>query len=1025
VAEAVVRALSARADEGEARFRALAELSPDALLVNAGDSVVFANAAAARLLGFDEPQQVIGADPLEFVPPEYRDFARQRIARALEHGPTPVAEYPWLRRDGSLVWVEAAGARTVWGGRPAAQVVARDVTARRRAEEELRQNRETLRAVLENSLDAAYRRDLRTDSYEYVAPRIEDIVGFPPALLTGLSNDDALARIHPDDRGRVIDSMRHGTVHGMGRVEYRFLHADGCYRWLSDHFSIQPDADGLPAFRTGVVRDVTERKLAEAAVREGRARIDRQNAVLQGIARIFGEALASHSEEDVGRACLGVACRATGSDIGVLRVAVPEAPSPVTITHCGVQPRSRAGDGGADLDATVVTALERLCDNVLHSGVALIVNATVAPRGAPPVTSFLGVPLLHGGRAMGVIAVANRAGAYAAAEQDLVQSLAPAIVQALSSTRAEQALRQAKDSAERASRVKGQFLSTMSHELRTPLTAVIGLADLMESDVAGPTTPRQKEYLGRIRSSAWHLASIIDEILNFTRAAAGKESVRLADVDVADIARSVVATLTSEAERRSLALRLAGADDCVPILADGGKLRQILINLVGNAIRFTDSGSVDVELDAGTTGIEVHVRDTGPGIPADRMDEMFEPFVQGDQSATRNCGGTGLGLTVARRLARLMGGDVVAASTPGTGSTFTLRLPCQGPFSIVARSSGDERHRHEPDDRAEVRDEAEQPDNEAEHEGKGDAEEQQHDGRRDADDDHGERLADEPPAQCVAELAEQLAHALAVVQRRERDDAVGVEPRVRRAEQPDEDGDERVRRHIREPGHGREPGGHAVPRGAGGQAARPAAAARVACGRTACRARLDAAVALHLLDQPLPPAMLPQPRLYVGDEPGQHPAELLRLGGDLRAEQPAGAAQQREDQQHDDGQRPAVGERRAVGDGVGERRQHHGDEHAGERGQQHADADHGHGGDGRRERDQAEDRGDAAHERVAGRRRAGRRVYGWLAGARRMPAPSAACSAAVGGRCEVVASSAHLVLHHPQGRFTRKAQSPT
>jgi PAS domain S-box-containing protein len=690
VAETVVREILARAGEGDARYRVLAELSPDGLLVNADGRLVYANPAAARLLGFADAGEVVGRDPLEFIQPEYHDMVRARLARAAEAGTVPPEEYPWLRPDGRVVWVEAAGARTVWAGRPAVQVVFRDASARRRAEAALRRSRERLRAVLENTLDAPYRRNLRTDTYDYIAPRLQAMVGVPTAALMAMSQAELLQRVHPEDRQRVEQALQHGSSAGTAKVDYRFVHADGSCLWLSDQFTTQCDSDGVPRFRTGVLRDVTERKLAEEAVREGRERIDRQNAVLNGIAHIFGAALSSTTEEELGVVCLDVAARVTGSAFGIMCGVEPANGDLRCISvhgRCGGDaPASADGEAAEQPDAVPGATLHGLGIRVLREGASLISNR-VAAAGQPAPRCFLGVPLVHGGRTIGMLGLADRNGGYGPAEREMAEALAPAIVQALLSTRAEQELRHAKDAAERASRVKGQFLSTMSHELRTPLTAIIGLSDLLETDVAGPTTGKQKDYLARIKSSAWHLAAIIDEILTFSRTDAGKEQVRLAEVDVAEIARGVVMTLSAEAEARGLALRLAGADGRMTVIADGGKLRQVLINLVGNALKYTEHGSVDVELDAAGDGMAIHVRDTGPGIPADRCDDIFEPFVQGDQSSTRSRGGTGLGLTVARRLARLMGGDVVVASTPGLGSTFTMRLPAQLPLSIVAEAT--------------------------------------------------------------------------------------------------------------------------------------------------------------------------------------------------------------------------------------------------------------------------------------------------------------------------------------------------
>jgi PAS domain S-box-containing protein len=238
-----------------------------------------------------------------------------------------------------------------------------------------------------------------------------------------------------------------------------------------------------------------------------------------------------------------------------------------------------------------------------------------------------------------------------------------------------EALREAKEEAERASAVKGQFLSTMSHELRTPLNAVIGLADLMETEVIGPLNGRQQFHLTRIRACAWHLVAIIDEILTYARTESGQEQVRLTQVDLGEIARQVVAILENQATVQGLTLDLEGADEPVSVVADGRKIRQILINLVGNAVKYTREGGVLLRLDAGPEQITLRVSDTGPGIASEWHERIFEPFVQVDQSSTRAFGGTGLGLAITRRLARLLGGEVDVESEPGVGSTFTCRLP--------------------------------------------------------------------------------------------------------------------------------------------------------------------------------------------------------------------------------------------------------------------------------------------------------------------------------------------------------------
>lgn len=240
--------------------------------------------------------------------------------------------------------------------------------------------------------------------------------------------------------------------------------------------------------------------------------------------------------------------------------------------------------------------------------------------------------------------------------------------------RTEQALRLAKEAAELASRAKSQLLSTMSHELRTPLNAVIGLSDLIESGAVGPVNAVQKDNLARIKTSAWHLVGIIDEILGYSRAETVTEEVHASDVDLAAVVREVVQMLAHDAHARGLSLDVQGADRPEWIHTDETKIRQILTNLIGNALKYTEAGGIEVEMRRGDGVVEVRVRDTGPGIPPDRLEDIFVPFVQVEGPSARAGTGTGLGLAISRRLAALLGGEITVDSSEGEGSTFTLRL---------------------------------------------------------------------------------------------------------------------------------------------------------------------------------------------------------------------------------------------------------------------------------------------------------------------------------------------------------------
>ena len=230
------------------------------------------------------------------------------------------------------------------------------------------------------------------------------------------------------------------------------------------------------------------------------------------------------------------------------------------------------------------------------------------------------------------------------------------------------------EEAESASRAKSDFLATMSHELRTPLNAVIGYTQLLADEVTGPLTVEQQVQLGRIRVSARHLLSLIEEILTLSRLEAGKETVVLDRVRLAGVVTDAAAIVEPLAVAKGLDFRIA-CDD-VALDTDAGKLRQILVNLLSNAVKFTDRGEVSLRAFVDGSCVACVVRDTGIGIEPAHLEHIFEPFWQVERAATRRAGGTGLGLGVSRRLARLLGGELrVVESTPGRGSSFRVDLP--------------------------------------------------------------------------------------------------------------------------------------------------------------------------------------------------------------------------------------------------------------------------------------------------------------------------------------------------------------
>lgn len=238
-------------------------------------------------------------------------------------------------------------------------------------------------------------------------------------------------------------------------------------------------------------------------------------------------------------------------------------------------------------------------------------------------------------------------------------------------------LREARDVAERADEEKSRFLSTVSHDIRTPMTAIIGLSDILAE---GSLDAEAREYVAAIRSSAGALVSLVNDLLDSAKLSSGKMTAERAPVRIAELLADIHRLLAVEAERKGVRVELSVDPGLPPVvLTDSSLLRRILSNLIGNAVKFTDEGAVTVsarldDADGSVGHLRVSVRDTGIGIPADRIEAVFDDFTQSDGSTAARFGGTGLGLGIARGLARLMGGDLWLESEPGAGSTFTFTV---------------------------------------------------------------------------------------------------------------------------------------------------------------------------------------------------------------------------------------------------------------------------------------------------------------------------------------------------------------
>jgi len=315
---------------------------------------------------------------------------------------------------------------------------------------------------------------------------------------------------------------------------------------------------------------------------------------------------------------------------------------------------------------------------VIHDDFLSLPGQRVFPEGHSPVRSHMNVPIMDGDKPVGILGVGNKETAYTEEDTKQLTLLAQGLGNLLNRKKYAENLEQAKNEAEHANKAKSEFLAHMSHEIRTPLNGVIGLSGLLAGT---PLNDKQREYVQLISDSGNALLFLINDILDFSKIEAGKLEIVSEPFDLSATVESVLVSFMSRVSGKNLEMALSICYNLPRIMrGDAGRIRQILLNLAGNAIKFTDKGGVriDVTIESvaqSTVTIKFSVVDTGIGIPQSRIDRLFKAFSQVDTSSARAYGGTGLGLAISMQLVRLMGGDIGVESEYGKGSTFWFTVP--------------------------------------------------------------------------------------------------------------------------------------------------------------------------------------------------------------------------------------------------------------------------------------------------------------------------------------------------------------
>ncbi|HJQ18931.1 MAG TPA: PAS domain-containing protein [Gemmatimonadaceae bacterium] len=629
---ATLREREAELESSHARLRAALDASQTSTWEwNMTTDVVDCDDGLYRLFGVD-PTKERGAFDLfvSRIHPDDRERVIAAARRCAAEGVDLDEEFRIVRPDGSIRWAVDKGRPLVGpDGKPQSLIgAAVDVTERRRRDEQFRALAETIPqlAWMADASGSIYWYNQRW--YDYTGTKLEDMKGWGWRAVH-----------HPDHVDRVVERIQRSWETGEPWEDsFPLRKHTGEFRWFLSRAQPIRDADGKVVRWFGTNTDINELREAQLARDRALAEAKRERerlyevfmqapaaiAVLEGPLHVFTVANPRYQELVGGRDVLGKP----------VKEALPEL----------------ADQGSFEL-------LDSVYDSGRpHSERERLVRLNGGDAGATEVhVDIVYQPLEDaGGKTFGILVHAVDVSAQVRARMEIAKARADA---------------------ERANKAKSDFLAAMSHDLRTPLNAISGYAALASDGVYGPATDDQRSAMARIRRASAHLLSLINDILSFAKLEAGRVQLRLELVSVNQIVSGAVSMIEPQAADRGLIVHAPPGPDGVRVRADRERLTQILTNLLTNAVKFTPAGSISVEWQADEHNVRIAVRDTGRGIPVEKLASIFEPFVQASQHADERRQGVGLGLSISRELARAMGGDLSVDSAEAQGSTFFLSIP--------------------------------------------------------------------------------------------------------------------------------------------------------------------------------------------------------------------------------------------------------------------------------------------------------------------------------------------------------------
>jgi PAS domain S-box-containing protein len=663
----------------EEAYRFLANKSLQGLMILQDSRVVFVNEVYTKITGYTfEEMQAMSFEYLQkVVHPIDREVVWGRYKDRLDKKDMPEHyEFRAIRKDGNAIWLEANISLIGYRGMPAVQVAFLDITERKHIEVSLRDSQEYLDQIINSIGDPIFVKDS-----EHRLVLVNDaecaLAGRSREELLGKTDYDFFPKEQVDIFWKQDDLVLESGEENVN--EETITDPQGSIRTIVTKKTLHIGKEG-EKFIVGVIRDISERKRAEEELHK--------KDILLGAASVATNILLTEPDLD---SAINQTLELLGESIGIDRVYIFETSKLETDEYLA----SRRFEWVRDNVASLLDNPD-LPDRPFHPGRSNWIKMLSAGhpinysvREVPisdriilesqNIKSFLAIPIVIEGKFWGFIGFedCHSERIWSGAEVPILQALAASIGGAISRKKVEDELRMAKEAAEYAAKAKSDFLANMSHEIRTPMNAVIGLTGLL---MQTPLNREQRDYAETIRGSGDSLLSIINDILDFSKIDGGKMDLEAQPFKLRSCIEESLGLVVTKAHEKGLDLDFA-IDSSTPefIIGDPGRLRQILANLLSNAVKFTEKGEVTISVSSqmleGTCHkIHFAIKDTGIGIPEDKMSRLFQSFSQVDSSTTRKYEGTGLGLAISKKLVELMGGIIWVESQVGTGSIFHFEI---------------------------------------------------------------------------------------------------------------------------------------------------------------------------------------------------------------------------------------------------------------------------------------------------------------------------------------------------------------